>query len=294
MYDHRKRYGKRGRSGEVAGPAPRMGFLFGPGRHLRYGEGGLEAVHDSGRVVPLEGAARIVTDCAFHVGDALVFSVQGHAQPWSVVDTTTGELRGALTGQSKDPELDMHYAAFCDPRDNRHIWLAQGATLRSFDVATMTRAAEIPLPGRTKASAFAVGHDGGAAVFLRPADVRNDSSQDELVLLDSGGKLLERAKELGASSGVHRVGKHFVVTEHSAKRFRIFDSRLGDVASVALMPDDDWAKLLPLPSGREWIAIGGHGQWDHYGEAELGPKGASRAIEAPAAKPMTKRTRTKA
>ena len=47
-----------------------------------------------------------------------------------------------------------------------------------------------------------------------------------------------------------------------------------------MMPDDDWATLIALPSGREWIAVGGHGQWDHYGEPDLGPAGASRVMEA--------------
>ena len=53
-----------------------------------------------------------------------------------------------------------------------------------------------------------------------------------------------------------------------------------------MMPDDDWARVVVLPSGREWIAIGGHGQWDHYGEPGLGPTGASRVLEQAAkAKP---------
>jgi hypothetical protein len=54
-----------------------------------------------------------------------VFSVQGHAQPWSVVDTSTGKLRGALTGQVRNPDLGMYYPVVCDPEDDRHLWLAQ-------------------------------------------------------------------------------------------------------------------------------------------------------------------------
>ncbi len=307
MHDHLKRYGKRGRSDEVAtvevlgdgkvawrgkaydlrrgeplGPAPRLGFAFGRGRHLRYGGGGVEAVHEDGRVVALEGTARLAPATVFHVGDALVFSVQGHAEPWSVVDCVTGKLKGRLEGQGKDSKLGMYYPAVFDPADGTHLWLGEGARLRCFDVASMAWRAEVPMPTGSKAVAFAMGVDGSAAVFLRPEHVELDGASDTLALLDPRGKETGRAAGLGASSGIGRLGEGFVVVEHGARRFRIFDARLGDVESVPMMPDDDWARLLVLPSGREWIAIGGHGQWDHYGEPGLGPEGASRVIEGAA------------
>ena len=304
MFDHLKRYGVRGRRDEVAwvevvgdgavswkgkrwdlrsgtpaGRAP--GFGYGPdGRHLAYGEGGVCAVHPDGRIVPLASSAGMFTQLVFHVGGALVFSVSGHAAPWAVVDTETGELRGRLEGQRKDEALNMYYPAVFDPRDGRHLWLAEGPMIRAFDVTSMSWATEVPMPSGRKAVTCAVSPEGNVAAFLRPVGVTNDSREDVLVLLDPEGRELARVADLGVSMGIARVGAHFVVTECEARRFRVFDTRLRDVESVAMMPDDDWASVEVLPSGREWLAIGGFGQWDHYGELGLGPVGASRVIEA--------------
>ena len=304
MFEHLKRYGVRGRQDTVASvevmgegavswkgkrwdlrsgtPVGRaVGFVYGPdGRHLAFGEGGVCAVQSDGRVVPLQSSAGMFTDLAFHVGSALVFSVNGHASPWAVVDTETGKLRGRLEGQRKDEALNMYYPAVFDPRDGRHLWLAEGPTIRAFDVTSMSWATAVPMPSGSKAVSCAVSPEGNVAVFLRPINITNDSREDVLVLLDPEGRELARVADLGPSMGITCAGARFVVTESSARRFRIFDMRLRDVESVAMIPDDDWARVVVLPSEREWLAIGGFGQWDHYGEQGLGPEGASRVIEA--------------
>jgi hypothetical protein len=51
-------------------------------------------------------------------------------------------------------------------------------------------------------------------------------------------------------------------------------------------PDDNGqSTVVALPSGREWIAIGGRGEWDHYGEPSLAPTGPDAGEDKPARKP---------
>jgi hypothetical protein len=45
--------------------------------------------------------------------------------------------------------------------------------------------------------------------------------------------------------------------------------------------------LVALPSGREWIAVGGRGEWDHYGEPSLAPTGPVHDEDKPARKAST-------
>ena len=48
--------------------------------------------------------------------------------------------------------------------------------------------------------------------------------------------------------------------------------------------------IVPLPSGREWIGVGGRGEWDHYGEPDLAPAGKAKkvAVKKEAAKKAKK------
>ena len=49
---------------------------------------------------------------------------------------------------------------------------------------------------------------------------------------------------------------------------------------------DGYNMLVPLPSGREWIGVGGRGEWDHYGEPDLVPVKPKKP-----AKPTTKKAK---
>lgn len=307
-FDHLKRYGTRGkkddvafvqfaggtnvtwkgklwdlRSGESVGPA--KGFSHtADGRSLQLGASGLGIAHVDGRVVPVEDGASLNASGIF-VGPHVLFGTSNKATPWRVIDGATGKLRGPLEGQRKHPTFGMVHPTVFDPGDGRTLWLNEGTSLRCFDVERMAWTREVSTPpGTIPIGTFAVTDEGDVAVFLRPSELVNDRSRDVLVLLDADGREVARAGSLGSSMGVAKVGTHLVVAEDSAGQLRVFDAKLGDVETIAMMPGDTWAQLVALPSGREWLAIGGWGQWDHYGEPGLGPAGASRFTAAAPAK----------
>ena len=58
----------------------------------------------------------------------------------------------------------------------------------------------------------------------------------------------------------------------------MLDDDLRELSRVPFFDDDTFARTIPLPSGREWIAVGGYGQWDHYGDVELMPTEAAESV----------------
>jgi hypothetical protein len=117
----------------------------------------------------------------------------------------------------------------------------------------------------------AVGRSGTFLVIERPsaAHAAFDVQQDALVLRDANGVELRRVAGAKPPFQVNRLGDLFLVTHNEG--FLLLDEDLRERARVAFVDDDTFARTIPLPSGREWIAVGGFSQWDHYGDAALAP-----------------------
>ena len=81
----------------------------------------------------------------------------------------------------------------------------------------------------------------------------------------------------------------FVLFDAAGRRFVSVDLEGNETGT--LTHDSNWALLVPLPSLREWVTVGGHGEWDHHGEDELAP--APKAADAPG-KPKASVKRSKA
>ena len=82
----------------------------------------------------------------------------------------------------------------------------------------------------------------------------------------------------------------FVGFEPKGKRFVFLDFELKEIGTLA--HDANWATLVAMPSLREWITVGGKGEWDHHGEDDLvAPVVADE--QKPAKKPAAKKTKTK-
>ena len=75
------------------------------------------------------------------------------------------------------------------------------------------------------------------------------------------------------------------MSDDRKEQFVLYDRALEQVATVEMYEPgkDGYNVPVPLPSGREWIAVGGRGEWDHYGELELAPK-TKKPAKAPAKK----------
>jgi hypothetical protein len=72
---------------------------------------------------------------------------------------------------------------------------------------------------------------------------------------------------------LQRLGDQFIVSDDRKEQFLIYDRMLEPVASVEMHEPgkDGYNAIVALPSGREWLGVGGRGEWDHYGEPALGP-----------------------
>lgn len=67
------------------------------------------------------------------------------------------------------------------------------------------------------------------------------------------------------------LGDDCVLCDDSARSFVVLREEGEERQRVPMFEPSKiaWATLLSLPSGAEWLAIGNHGEWDHYGDASL-------------------------
>jgi hypothetical protein len=251
----------------------------------------LEVVHPDGRRVRIDvrggGAIRLV-------GRHLVYSDDGR-EPWLVIDAATGARLGRVTDMLGDDSYGtrLFTPGWFDPRDDRTLWLGEGTRLAQLDVAErrMRRTVDVA-PGFAFVGSCAARPDGLVLALERPLEhkARFDRGADRLVVFGPAG---ERVREVAARpSSLAAVGDRFVITDDGQRRFVVYDAGLVLVADVPMHAPgrDGFNQLLALPSGREWIAIGGRGEWDHYGEPELAPtERAADQPTAPAKKPGVKK-----
>ncbi len=309
-YVHLRRYGKKPGAAEVAAVdvicdgqvvykgqiydlrtaekgAKHAGFAHHlDGRYLQWSasDGFLEVHHADGRVVSVQvvGGKPIAL-----VGRYLVHADDSR-QPWLVIDTQTGELVGHVEDQRGDATYGtvLYTPMWFDPKNERSLWLCEGSRLAELDVEKRRMARAIEAEPEFAFVGVAALPDGHVITLVRSLEdkTRHSRESDRLVLFSPAG---ERLRQVGVfAQAIHRLGDGFIVSDDRREQFVIYDRALEPIATVEMYEPgkDGYNVPLPLPSGREWIALGGRGEWDHYDEPELAPK-TKKPARSPARKP---------
>jgi hypothetical protein len=294
-YVHLRRYGKKPGSAEVAtidiigdGQVVYRGHHYNlrtgeklekhpgfahhiDGRFLQWKESDsfLEVHHADGRVVTVHvvGGKPIG-----FVGKYLVYSDEAR-QPWVVFDSTTGALVGRIEDQRGDATHGtvLYSPQWFNPKNDRTLWLCEGSRLAELDVEKRRMARTIDADAEHAFVGVAALDDGHVITLARRIQDKFNRSGDRIVLFSPTG---ERLRDIaGDVMFLQRLGDHFIVSDDRKEQFLIYDRSLEPIASVEMHEPgkDGYNAIVALPSGREWLGVGGRGEWDHYGEAELGP-----------------------
>lgn len=285
------------RAGEAKKGWERSFYASGDGRACAYGEdGALAVVRPDGSRVPLafpEPPSALRSGGVFWVGDFIVARDQ-HAKPWIVMNAKTGAVVGRLTAQRKDAAIGYCPSVF-DPHDGATLLFCDREGVQRVRASDANLEDVLKAPEGIRLVACAVTSNGDFVLLERStkADAAFDTSHDAVVVRDPSGREKARLTAGRPPFQVNRLGEGILVTD--AAGFAILDDDLRELTRVPFVDDDTFARTIPLPSGREWIAIGGFSQWDHYGEVALGPtssgaapaKTKSAQAKTPAAKKPT-------
>lgn len=308
-YVHLRRYGKKPGAAEVATidvvgdgqviyrghrydlrtaekGAKHLGFAHHlDGRFLQWNqEGGtLDVHHADGRVAPVHVVGGKPVG---FVGDYLVYTDDSR-HPWLVIDTRTGAIAGRVEDQRGDATHGtvLYTPTWFNPKNDRTLWLCESSRLAELDVGKRRMARTIEADPEHVFIGVAALDDGHVITVSRALEDKATFNRrsDRIVLFSPSG---ERLREItGDVMALQRIGDRFIVSDDRKEQFVILDRTLEPVARVEMHEPgkDGYNVPVPLPSGREWIAIGGRGEWDHYGEAELAPK-SKKPAKAPAKK----------
>ncbi|HEY5926876.1 MAG TPA: hypothetical protein VIV11_34555 [Kofleriaceae bacterium] len=316
-YVHFRRYGKKPGSAEVAtidivgdgqvvyrghrydlrtgekGIIKQPGFsLHVDGRFLQWNQSDsfLEVHHADGKVITVHivGGKPIG-----FVGKYLVYSDDAR-QPWIVYDTNNGELVGRIEDQRGDATHGtvLYSPQWFDPKNDRTLWLCEGSRLAELDVAKRRMARTIEADPEHVFIGVAALTDGHVITLARTLEdkAKHKRSGDRIVLFSPTG---DRLRDIaGEVMGLHRLGEHFIVSDDRKEQFVIYDRSLEPVANVEMFEPgkDAYNSIVPFPNGREWLGVGGRGEWDHYGEPELAPASKAKkvAVKKEAAKKAKK------
>lgn len=307
-YVHLRRYGKKPGSAEVATIdvcaeaqvvykgsrydlrtgeklAKQAGFAHHlDGRFLQWNDSSLEVHHGDGRTVPVPiiGGKPIGL-----VGPFLVYSDDAR-QPWLVVDTEGGRAVGRVEDQRGDATHGtvLYSPQVFDPKNDRTLWLCEGSRLAELDVEKRRMARTIEGDAEHAFIGVAALPDGHVITLARAIEHKATFKRgsDRIVLFSPTG---ERLRDIaGEVMFLHRLGDCFIVSDDRKEQFIIYDRSLEPVAKVEMYEPgrDGFNQIVPLPSGREWIAVGGRGEWDHYGDPELAPVRPKKPPKAPVKK----------
>jgi hypothetical protein len=245
------------------------------GRVVRFGERAptatktpVEIVHADGRVVPAGDV--IAFDGGTFVGEHLVLEID--RKPPVVVSSITGAVVGAL------PKSTQHVARF-NPHDGRTLWCNEESALVQYDVATQTAVRRIDAPKGHVFVGICVTPSGHAVTWQRTRahHEKLDSAHDAIVVFDDANRRVVERPALGMSFAPLADG--LLVSDHRAKQFVVYDVETLEPREVVPMFQPDrqgHAAVASLPSGRGWIAMGGTGPWDHYGEGESSSTSAAK------------------
>jgi len=292
------------RAGEAKKGWERSFYASGDGRACAYGEdGGLAVVRSDGSRVPLafpEPPSALKSGGVFWVGDFIV-ARDHYAKPWIVMNAQTGAVVGRLTAQRKDTSIGYCPSVF-DPHDGATLLFCDREGVQRVRASDAKLEDVLAAPDGIRLVACAITGGGDFVLLERPtkADAEFDTSQDAVVVRDARGREKARLTSGRPPFQVKRLGERILLTD--AAGFAILDDGLCELIRVPFVDDDTFARTIPLPSGREWIAIGGFSQWDHYGDVALGSASSGAAPaktksapakSAPAKKPAAKKPAAK-
>lgn len=227
----------------------------------------LVLVAPGGAVVPLHGLAGLSIRVKSITDDDVL--LEAGNEPWLCISRATGEPRGRLEGQRGEPSASGHLFVghAIDPRDGHTVWLVEGGRVAQFDLPTRRPRRELE-PAADERYLGIAPHPSGAVVTIARARARGfDTSADELVLIDATDRVQRRVPR--ACMSIAPLHDGFVAFEPATRQFVRFDLALNAVDTLA--HDSAWATILPLPSGRSWISVGGTGGVDHHGDDDLVP-----------------------
>jgi hypothetical protein len=246
------------------------GFLPGP-------DGALLRIVDS-KLLSVRAAQRDVEVPYFpdpsqvvRVGHRLVGS-RDHRAPYVVVDSRTGVEEGSL--QEQRPLVFNTLAIYKYPPaqvDGDVLWINEVSRIAAYDVTRRALVATLELPDEARFIGAARLASGSIAAIVRPAAryATIDRSEDRVACFDARG--VERWSVALAPMHIAAVGPWIVCVDDARGAFVVFDDHGERAQSLPMFEPSKTpsATVLPLPSGREFIAIGGHGEWDHYADASV-------------------------
>lgn len=271
------------RTGQSRGRPPGF-YASRDGRYFVYADGGMKLCHADGRSFLLPHPTLPPYPLVW-VGRWLVFQDDPrHQNDLAVLDTDTGAIRGRIEGLLVEHGLKYPQVV---PVGDEAVWIVEAPHARLWDLRAMGWRETIAAPTGTTLKGLAPLPEGGFVAGLRRGD---DLERDVLARLDGEGSV---ARSIAAPwVNFARVGETIVSFSTKERRFRVLDPALVEIET--LEHDDDFATIHPLPSGREWIAVGGHAQWHHFGEPSLRPMESATKPTTPkptAKRPATKKTR---
>jgi hypothetical protein len=269
------------RSGATTGKLATIDLAYAAdGRVLRRIGSKLHVVHPTGASVEV-AFDDLSVDPAWFVGSSLVARDDRRGKKdLGVWDTSTGRLRGRLQGHAAtrddgiSPWVVVH---------GEQLWTNDGAHIRCWDPAELTVKTQMAAPADQEFVMLALLASGHPVTLQRG---KRKKGRDALVVLDLAGKPLASVAVSGSS--LVSVGSAVVLYDDD-NTLRVFDEHLTEQQRLPLPKKEDDAELLALWSGQEWLALGGFGQFHHYGPAGLRPSGANEPTAAKPSKKSAKR-----
>ena len=315
-YVHLRRYGKKPGSPEVAtidvigdGQVVYRGLRIdlrtgdkgvkhpGFGHHLdgRYfewnrAENTLLLHHPDSRVVSID----IVSGGPLRLVGAFAVCSDDARKPWLIIDANRGTPLGRVEGMRGDAThgTALYSPNWFDPRNDRTLWLCEFSRLCELDVKERRMARTIDAPDGYAFDGVAALADGHVITIQRTIEDKAAFKREagRVALYSPSG---ERLRDVpGNVMFLSVLGDRFIVSDDHKEHFVIYDRTLEPIGTVSMYEPgkDGFNRIVPMPSGREWIGVGGRGEWDHYGEPELAPVATPKAKQ-PAKKPAAKKTK---
>lgn len=298
-YTHLARHAKPSSSGQISGgnvdadgnvyiggrkwdlrTGTKSGFVpgFGHGRDGQYlaydADNNIEVVHGDGRRAKLEAPFRAAPTVIEFVGPYLVAGD---------VALTVFDAAGKHVGSIK-VSTPLSISAF-NPHDGKTLWTHEDKVIAQWAIPSCQQLRALTAPNGTEYKGLAVLRSGKVITWVRDAKTQ-EREDDRLIVLDAKGKTVREIEQPGMSIAALGDDK-LVVCDDLNRRFVVYNAALEKLDEVPMFEPgrDPFANVVALPNGREWIAIGWRGEWDHYGEHSLAPKSTSVA-KKPAAKKL--------